>query len=272
VVNVPRGFRVAVALGAAAIAGGGPAVHAQGLGLEGDGELPGRRATALGAFAGVVSFSDQVEIGNSYYDDQVPGLGMLIGLRGAAELARRGSTRLDVEAELRLALARTDSGGPREAGAASVLGWRAHALVELLADQPVRPFLLAGAGAESLIGGTEFMSVPDTDLVLYGGTGAEVPVGRQSALRTDLRALAMAGRDGGMAAAFEVAVGWTLRFGGPGPRVGRIQIASRPAAPRPGVVDADPPPASPDPPPPPVASEPDLDRDGILAGDDRCEG
>lgn len=265
-VKVPHRFRVAVALGAAALSAGAPPARAQGLAVEEDGALPGRRATALGVFAGVVGFSDEVEIGNSYYDDQVPGLGMLIGLRGAAEIARRGTVHLDVEAEARLALARTDAGGPRDAGGAAVLGWRAHALVGFLADEAVRPLLVAGLGAETLVDGTEFMSVPDTDLVLYGGAGAEVPLGRRSALRADLRVESMAARDGGAAAAFEAALGWSLRFGGPGPRVGRIQIAAPRPPPRPAVVRAElRPPAD----PPPVV-EPDADGDGIAAAADRC--
>jgi len=212
----------------------------------------------------VVGFSRDVEIGNSYYDDQVPGLGMLIGARAAIALAEWGSTRLAAEGEARIAFARTDAGGPRDAGSTTVLGWRAHAVLGLLGDEAVRPFLLAGLGAETLVGGTEFMTVPDTDLVGYAGAGAEVPVGRRSALRTDLRVELMAARDGGTAAAFEAAVGYSLRFGGPGPQVGRIQIASAP--PRPAFAHAEPPPAPVEPPAPPV----DADGDGRIGADDHC--
>jgi OmpA-OmpF porin, OOP family len=267
VVNVPHGLLAAVALGAAAVTLGAPHARAQ-LAVEGDGALPGRRSTRLGLFAGVVQFSDDVEIGNSYYDDQVPGLGMLIGVRGAAELARRGASRLDVEGEVRFALARTGAGGTRDAGSASVLGWRAHALVALFTDEPVRPFLLAGLGAETLVAGTEFMAVPDTDVVLYGGAGAELAIGPRSALRADLRLEMMAGRDGNGATAFEAALGWSHRFGGRGPRVGRIQIAARPAPPT--EVVARPAPAPPEPEPPAVPRDPDPDRDGVLEPADRC--
>ena len=268
VVNVPHGLLAAVALGAAAVTLGAPEARAQSLAVEGDGALPGRRSTALGVFAGVVQFSDDVEIGNSYYDDQVPGLGMMIGVRGAAELARRGASRFDVEGEARFALARTGAGGTRDAGSASVLGWRAHALVALFTDEPVRPFLLAALGAETLLGGTEFMAVPDTDIILYGGAGAAVPIGPRSALRADLRLEMMAGRDGDGATAFEAALGWSLRFGGPGPRVGRIQIAARPAPVRDAV--SSPPPAPPEPEPTAAPRDPDPDGDGVLEPADRC--
>jgi len=265
VVNVPHGFRAAVALGAAALAMAPAQGHAQPVAVEEAGTLPGRRATELGLFAGVVGFSRNVEIGNSYYDDQVPGLGMLIGARAAIAVARWGISRLDAEGELRIAFASTDAGGPREAGGTTVLGWRGHARLELLPDEVVRPFLLAGLGAETLVGGTAFMTVPDTDLVAYGGVGAEVPVGRRAALRTDLRVEVMAGRDGGNAAAVEATVGYSLRFGGPGAQIGRMQIAS-PVRPRPRVVHVEPP----APPREEVAPPVDADGDGRTGADDRC--
>jgi OOP family OmpA-OmpF porin len=257
VVSVPHGFRAAVALGAAALAMAPGSGRAQPIAVEETGTLPGRRATSIGAFAGVVGFSRDVEIGNSYYDDQVPGLGMLIGARAALALAAWGSSRLDGEAEARIAFARTDAGGNREAGGASVLGWRAHALFETLTGEPVHPFLLAGLGAETLVGGTEFMTVPDTDLVGYLGAGARVPLGRRSALRADLRVEVMAGRDGGSAGAVEAQVGYSFRFGGPGPRIGRIVIAARPP-PRPVFAHVEP--------PAPV----DPDGDGVAGAADRC--
>lgn len=269
--NVPHGFRAAVALGAAAFSvalgvapprlAAEPVAPVAPVAIDETGSLPGRRATSLGVFTGLVGFSDQVEIGNSYYDDQVPGLGLLVGLRGAAQLAAWAGGRLDGEGEARIAVARTDAGGARESATASVLGWRAHALVALLTDEPVHPLLFAGLGGETLVGGSPFMSVPDTDLVLYGGAGGELAVGRRGALRADLRLEMMAGRDGGAAAAFEASVGYALRFGGPGARIGRIQIAARPApvrAPAPAFAHVDP--------PAPV----DGDRDGIAGEADRC--
>jgi hypothetical protein len=97
-VSVPHGFRAAVALGAAALAMAPGSGRAQPIAVEETGTLPGRRATSIGAFAGVVGFSRDVEIGNSYYDDQVPGLGMLIGARAALALAAWGSSRLEARA------------------------------------------------------------------------------------------------------------------------------------------------------------------------------
>ncbi len=264
-VNVPHGFRAVVALGAAAFSvamGGLPArLDAEPVDVEqaGDaGSLPGRRATALGVFAGLVGFSSDVEIGNSYYDDQVPGLGMLVGLRGTLGLVRWATSRLEVEGEVRLAFSRTDAGGARESGAASVLGWRAHGLVEVLTDEPVHPFLLAGLGAETLVGGTEFMSVPDTDPVIYGGVGGQMPLGARSALRADLRLEMMGGRDGGTAAAFEAHLGYSLRFGGDGARLGRIQLASARRPPALAFVHVD----------EPAPSDPD--GDGIAGDADGC--
>lgn len=258
---MPHGFRAAAALGAAALSLAPARLDAQPLEVEGAGDgdrLPGGRAVALGVFSGLVVFSDDVEIGNSYYDDQVPGLGMTIGVRGAAEMVRWATSRLDLEGEARLALSRTDGGGPREAGGASVLGWRAQALVEVLTDEPVHPLMLAGLGAETLIDGTEFMAVPDTDLVLHAGVGALVPIGRKSAIRADLRLEMMAGRDGGAAAAFEAQVGYSLRLGGSGPRVGRVQIATARPAPEPSFVHVDPP------------APLDSDGDGVAGAADRC--
>jgi len=263
---VPHGFRAAALIGAAALAMAPAAGRAQSVAVEQGGALPGRRAATLGLFTGVVGFSRDVEIGNSYYDDQVPGLGMLIGARAAIALVEWRTTRLSAEGEARIAFARTDAGGPREAGGASVLGWRAHAVFEVMKAEAVRPFLLAGLGAETLVSGTDFMTVPDTDLVGHAGVGAEVPVGRRSALRTDLGLELMAARDGGTAAAFEAAVGYSFRFGGPGPQVGRIQIAAaappRPPRPEPPV------PVEPphDRPPAPV----DPDGDGRAGADDQC--
>jgi outer membrane protein OmpA-like peptidoglycan-associated protein len=99
--------------------------------------------------------------------------------------------------------------------------------------------------------------VPDTDLVGYLGAGARVPIGRRSALRADLRVEVMAGREGGSAAAVEAQVGYSFRFGGPGPRIGRIVIATRPP-PRPVFAHVEPP------------SPVDPDGDGVAGDADRC--
>lgn len=267
--NVPHGFRAAIALGAAALAMAPLPGNAQPVAVEESGRLPGSRATSFGLFTGVVGFSRDVEIGNSYYDDQVPGIGMLIGARAAIALAGWEGARLDGEGEARIAFARTDAGGPREAGGATVLGWRGHARLTMFADQVVSPFLLVGLGAETLVGGTDFMTVPDTDLVAYGGAGAEVPLGRRGALRADLRLEVMAGRDGGSAAAFEAAVGYSLRFGGAGPQVGRIQIAAPVTPPPPHFAHVEPP-APVAPPPVEPAPPPDPDGDGRPGSDDGC--
>jgi hypothetical protein len=253
-------FRAAVALAGAAVSIAPERARGQSASLESeDARLPGGRAGAFGLFTGVVGFSDEVEIGNSYYDDQVPRLGILFGGRAGLELASWSETpaspRVDLEGEARVAFASVD--GDRASGSATVLGWRGQIRVAMLADRPLHPFLLAGVGAETLIGGTDLMEVPDTDLVAHGGLGGQLALGRRSALRADLRFEVMAARETGAAAAAELQIGYLIRFGGPGPRIGRTMVAAAGPAPEPAFV-----------PPAPVIEDPD--GDGSTGGDDAC--
>ena len=207
---------------------------------------------ALGIFVGGVYLSDEVELGNSYFADQVPGSAFLAGLRAAFALVpsmakgRPVDPRLLLELEGRFAFSRTDAGDTRNSSFAPVLGWRAHAILEVFQHSPVVPFLLAGGGGETVFGSRKYMHIPDTDLAGYGGLGARVPLGARAGLRLDVRAGLTAGREDDVAPLAEVHLGAYFAFGGAGRSRPPLPVA---AAPRPLL---------------------DRDGDGIPDEGDRC--
>lgn len=209
---------------------------------------------SVGGFAGMNYLSDDIELGNSFAEDQVPGSGLMLGARIGVPLAALApqtalAPRLWLEAEAKLTASFTGESvaAGREREFAPVLGWRAHALLALWSDLPAHPFVVAGGGGETLISGGPFVASPDTDAALYYGAGGRYELASGLALRADLRHLMTAGRTRATAHEVELQIGLEVRFG------------ARPAP--------IPPPPPPEPPPPGPA---DRDADGIADPVDQC--
>ena len=122
-----------------------------------------------------------------------------------------------------------------------LLAYRAHALVHLLTGR-LRPFLLLGGGATSLVSSTDHREIsPDTDGLFHGGAGLKLDLPRSLVLRLEGRVLLPPRiEDSLVTADFEVLLGLGGRFS-----LGR-KAASRPAPPA------------------------DADGDGVLGAADRC--
>jgi outer membrane protein OmpA-like peptidoglycan-associated protein/opacity protein-like surface antigen len=217
----------------------------------------------LGGFSGVDYFGDDIELGNSWADEQKPGTAALLGLRlGYVALpdltgAGAGGPRLALGAELeaKLALASTgdSSAGDRMSYSSPVIGWRGHVIarVDGLAGR-LSPHLVIGGGGETISTSSPFMA-DETDPVFYYGVGASIDVTRRLAVRLDGRHGLTAGRDDRITSTFELQVGMVVRFELGGGRGGGG------ATPRPVVVVPD-----------PVPENPDQDGDGLLDRDDGC--
>jgi outer membrane protein OmpA-like peptidoglycan-associated protein len=129
------------------------------------------------------------------------------------------------------------------------LGWRAHLVFNIapgqIAGGAVTPFVLAGAGALSVIStqGTEYTEIKkDTDFVFHGGAGVKFALNPLVHLRLDARVLGVPNtKSKGISPDFELMAGIGFTLG-----------ASEP----------------PPPPPPPVVK--DTDSDGIPDDADRC--
>lgn len=225
-----------------------------------------------GLFVGGNFFGDDVELGNAYYDDQVPRSGFLFGGQLSRVIAdwveNPSGTVLSVEGELRLALSRTDAVAERDSVSAPVFGWRAHAVLDLLARRKGHPFLLAGLGGETLMSGSSFMRTPDTDISLYGGFGGMFQVAEHGAIRADVRIAGLAGRGSGLASAFEFHIGYSHAFGRQAERIGKKILVSDTRAADEGSSTRSVEPRR-EPPAQPV-DDPDLD--GIVGAADLCPG
>ncbi len=206
---------------------------------------PGRRIE-LGGFVGLDYFGDEIELGNSWAPEQVPGTSFLLGGRGGLVLApdlmpdSGLDPQLGLEAEARLALGSTGhaSEGGRDSYFAPVLGWRLHALLRLRHGGLLIPHLVAGAGGETVLSSSPFME-RDTDPAYYWGPGLTWRVSSRIEARVDLRHALAPGRAGDLVSTFELqfglVTGWDLAGG-----------AAQPARPR------------------------DTDGDGIVDREDRC--
>jgi OOP family OmpA-OmpF porin len=134
-----------------------------------------------------------------------------------------------------------------------VVGWRAHVLWHIpvrILDGKLRPFLLAGAGALSVVEtvGTEYDEIKkDTDFEFHGGVGLKCAITPLIGLRIDGRVLGVPNTtQNGYSADYEIMGGVSFTLGGH---------------------RAPPPP--PPPPPPPTAPK-DSDGDGIPDSADKC--
>jgi outer membrane protein OmpA-like peptidoglycan-associated protein/opacity protein-like surface antigen len=167
----------------------------------------------VGVFTGYNLIASNTELGNAFYSDNVPDSGFAVGAR----VGRRLFGPIAVEGELKLVPSKYVSDGKT----ALILGWRGNVLWVFDAmNGKVRPFLLVGAGGESLLsaksGGARVgdISERDTDAALLAGAGASVAVADHVDLRGDLRYVGSAGRDATLAHNAEFLLGVTFRFGG----------------------------------------------------------
>jgi OOP family OmpA-OmpF porin len=217
------------------------------------------RASA-GAFAGGNLVSREVELGNAFFDDQVPGSGPLFGMRLAYALfpalaphtAANPRLSLELESKFTASSLRGDPEAMRPTGFAPVLGLRAHALLDFLSHRPLSPFLLLGFSAETLFADSVFVSSVDTDSAMQWGLGVNYAIAAQYGIRFDLRQLITAGRTDTFSLNHEAHLGFYYHF----------NFARRQAEAPPRLVEAQPPPAA------PVVT--DTDGDGLADERDRC--
>jgi OOP family OmpA-OmpF porin len=135
----------------------------------------------LGGFVGAHIFSDDNELGvlDNDPNGRTPKNSVAFGMR----LGWNFNKWFGVEGELALMPTKV-----REYDAdLLVLGWRAHAIVNLIPDSPIRPFLSAGGGALTSSPSDSRTLFEDTDLLFHVGTGVKVDVCRNWGLRADFR-------------------------------------------------------------------------------------
>ncbi len=221
-----------------------------------DAPLERKRTIDLGGFLGLHYFGDDIELGNSWASEQIPGtsfvLGGRLGVTLVPDLMPNSSVdpAFGLEGELALALGSTGESmdGGRDRYFAPVFGWRAHAIARIRTTGHVHPHFVIGAGGETVVSSSPFMG-DDTDAAFYFGPGLSWHQ-QEGALfggnvRIDLRWGVTAGRAEYRVSTFELHVGLERSFDFGGGSVETIKIP---------------------PPPPPV----DTDGDGIFDDDDAC--
>ncbi len=189
-------------------------------GRDRDDAQPTPRQIDLGVFIGGNYFSDQLELGNAYFAEQVPNSAFLLGLRGSylvlPNLALDSSLapQLAIELESKLALSSTGSNeqAMRDQFFAPVLGWRAQARLSLWSDYRLHPFLVVGAGGETVITSSPFVASGDSDAGVFWGLGAHYALDDAYGLRADVRHGITAGRHDLAAHTAELHVGVYYRF------------------------------------------------------------
>ncbi len=221
----------------------------------------------VGIFGGYQLMSDDSELGNAFYDDNIPTSGLALGLRGAFNV----TNIFAVEGELKMVPTEFKSTGD----AASVLGLRGLFLAHLnLMDGRLRPFGAIGYGFEFLMTEQDFpatatqakadKATSDADAALQLGVGVKYFVTDSLLVRADVRYLNVAGRSSLTSHDFEFLFGLSYV----------IDTASRDsdgdgildendkcpqqAEDKDGFEDED------------GCPDPDNDKDGILDGDDKC--
>jgi len=199
----------------------------------------------VGGFVGLDHFGDDIELGNSWAAEQIPGTALLLGGRAGLVLlpdllrGRDADLSAGVEGEAKLAFSSTGevAEGGRDSYFAPVIGWRLQGILRLQTDFVLAPHLVVGVGGESVITSSPFM-VDDTDATFLWGPGASWALTDRLDARVDLRHGLTAGRQDHIVSTFElqfgVVYGWDL--------------GGRQEAPRPK----------------------DTDGDGFLDPDDKC--
>lgn len=183
-------------------------------------DAPPRRVE-VGGFLGLVHFGDDIELGNAWAAEQIPGTALLLGGRAgflALPDLLPGSDldlQLGVEGEARLAFSSTGevAEGGRASYFAPVLGWRAHAIARLADAFLLTPHLVVGVGGESVLTRSPFMA-DDTDAAFYWGPGVSWGLTDRLDARVDLRHGLTAGRADYIVSTFElqfgISYGWDL--------------------------------------------------------------
>ena len=217
-----------------------------------------------GVFLGYNVISDDSELGNAFYPDNIPDSGLLFGGRLGINL----NSLLGLEGELKYAPSSYIRGGET----ANMVGWRANALAHFgLMKHRFRPFVLIGAGGESLLDGKDNSASDvkdtastDTDFEWHLGVGAKYHVLDNLLIRADLRYINIAGRIDRTTNNFEVMIGASWWFEGTLADTDLDGIIDRDdkcieqAEDKDGFQDAD------------GCPDPDNDGDGILDGSDKC--
>ena len=160
----------------------------------------------IGGLVGAHLFSPDLELGAFESEDSdSPRNSVAFGIRAGYELL----PRLRVEAELAIIPSKTrDSSDDL-----SVFAWRTHALVDLLPQEELHPFVLAGVGFLTLSPTAPEVLEQDTDLAGHVGLGLELEMGSTWALRGDMRVvLAPTVLSDYLTTDFEVFVGATKYF------------------------------------------------------------
>jgi outer membrane protein OmpA-like peptidoglycan-associated protein len=164
----------------------------------------------LGALAGVHLFADDLELGVPD-DENVPELSSapLVGARVSYAVVPRW---LALEAETVFVSSRATTSGDRDSFAL-VIGWRAHALLHIGRFGKVRPFVLAGGGALSILDSGDEVAA-DTDLVGHFGAGVKIDITPRVLIRLDARYLPVPNtEDYGVSHDFEFHGGVSFLFG-----------------------------------------------------------
>lgn len=225
---------------------------------------PPPRRFEVGGFVGLDYFGDDIELGNSWAAEQIPGTGLLLGGRAGFVLlpdllrGRDADLAAGIEGEAKLAFSSTGevAEGGRDSYFAPVLGWRVQGILRLTTDFVLAPHLVVGVGGESVLTSSPFM-VDDTDSTFLWGPGASWALTDRLDARVDFRHGLTAGRQDFIVSTFELqfglVYGWDLH---------QERLP--------------PPPPSPPPPPPEEPEEPeeepvlDPDADGLVGEQDAC--
>ena len=224
-----------------------------------------RHRLDAGVFLGGNYFSNELELGNAFHDDQVPTSAFLLGVRGTYQLlpelmpGHSLDPALSVELEAKLALSSTRGNTElmRASHSAPVLGWRASAMLSVWNKKTITPFAVLGLGGETAFSSSPFVYSVDTDAQLHWGLGATYRIHPDYGVRADFRHGITAGRFALAASTVEFHVGFYYRFG-----FGAAKPEPEPK-PDPKVVVE----PLPDPEPPKAV---DTDGDGINDDVDQC--
>ncbi len=185
-----------------------------------DAPAAGERPFAVGGFFGGNFFDDDIELGNSFYEDQVPDSAFLLGLRASYDLLTlmpdsRAASTLSIELEGKLAFSSLVGNDSRDRGQtfAPVFGLRAHAIASFLTKEATSPFVLVGVGAEVIATDSIFVDSPDADSAFLWGLGARHMIRPELSLRVDFRQVLAAGRDDFFSTSHEVHIGAGYHWG-----------------------------------------------------------